>query len=117
MAAVRLQPDRLRLAVARVLAFLLLWMATGGVLTHSDPLTWGRSASSRTTIRQAAAPASPADVCAACEWTQALQTGSAVVVQVISPASLPRARTAVAPAPLPTRVPDRPSARAPPLLP
>ena len=71
--------------LARATAWLLIlicsWMGTEGVLHHSDAGTFPHAASA---LHRATA-AAPADTCAACQWTQGMQTGALTVCQVQSP--------------------------------
>ena len=68
-------------ATAWLLVLICSWMGTEGVLHHSDVGTFPHAAS---TLHRATA-AAPTDTCAACQWTQAMQTGSLTICQVQSP--------------------------------
>ena len=71
-------------AAVWLLAMLCLWMGSGGVLHHTDDLGYAASLAQRTSIGHATPPAPPDD-CAACEWTQGLQTGLAATISVPLP--------------------------------
>jgi hypothetical protein len=68
----------------KLIAALCLWMGTGGVLHHSDNLAYVASLAAPVGYGHVT-PALPADDCAACEWTQGLQTGPPISYQVALP--------------------------------
>jgi hypothetical protein len=69
---------------ARLMVVLCLWMGTGGILHHTDDLGGMTSLRHRPSVGYAT-PAAPPDDCAACEWTQGLQTGPSVACSVVVP--------------------------------
>ncbi len=102
--------------LARATAWLLIlicsWMGTDGVLHHTEGGTSGCAAAS---VRHATAPAPP-DTCAACEWTQGMQTGTLTVSHAPSPLFLLQPRLQPVLRRLTRRVLRRRSPRAPPLF-
>ena len=99
--------------LARATAWLLIlicgWMGTDGVLHHTDEGAYARAASG---LHRPTA-AIPADSCAACEWTQGMQTGSLAVCHVQSPLFVFRPQTQ----PLLRRLARRPARRSSPRAP
>ena len=77
----RLHKHLLARATAWLLVLICGWMGTDGVLHHTDRGVPPHAASS---LHRATANA-PADSCAACQWTQGMQTGSVSACQVQSP--------------------------------
>ena len=75
---------RLSRTAAWPIAFLCVWMGTGGVLHHTDEGPDFVSASSRAALGHVTL-AAPADDCAACQWTQGLQSGTFSVCRVVLP--------------------------------
>lgn len=71
--------------LARATAWLLVlicgWMGTDGVLHHTDEGAFPHASYSLRHLTAAA----PADTCAACQWTQGMQTGALLICQVQSP--------------------------------
>lgn len=100
--------------LARATAWLLIlicsWMGTDGVLHHTDGRPSSRAASS---VHHATA-AAPPDTCAACQWTQGMQTGDFQVCQVQSPLFILQPRSVPSVRRLLRRAPRRSSPRAPP---
>lgn len=89
MNTLRRQSNRFCRRAAGLLAFLCLWMGTAGLLhhTHEDQIAQSSSPVASLGHRTVAAPAP--DMCAACEWTQMLQTS----LSAVSPLPQPFART------------------------
>ncbi len=100
--------------LAACIAFICLWMASAGVLHHTDDLQMGSSSSSHASIARPT-PAPPADQCAACESLQGVLSGSPAVAPVMVPALVLRTFAAQAVVALVSQIPERPSARAPPM--
>ena len=102
--------------LARATAWLLIlicgWMGTDGVLHHTDG---GSSPCAAFSVHHATS-AVPADTCAACEWTQGMQTGTLSVCCVQSPPFIMQPRPVTAVRRLARRVSRRSSPRAPPLF-
>jgi len=102
--------------LARATAWLLIlicgWMGTDGVLHHSDAGAFPHAASS---VHRATAAALP-DACAACQWTQGMQTGALAVCRVKSPLFILQPRLQPVLRRLVRRIPRRSSPRAPPLF-
>lgn len=71
--------------LARAMAWLLIlicgWMGTDGVLHHTEGGASSRAASSL----HGSTAAAPADACAACQWTQGLQSGALSACQAQAP--------------------------------
>jgi hypothetical protein len=79
----RPQSYRVFLATSRLMALFFLWMGLGGVLLHEDDFVVVRASSAPTSWQPFLS--APADHdCVACEWTQGLQIGSSVVLQVVT---------------------------------
>jgi hypothetical protein len=106
------QRPRIARATAWFLILLCAWMGTDGVLHHTEAglSSHGTSHAHHRTV------AAPADNCAACEWTQGMQTGTMAVCRVplpffaVIPNVLPLIRRITYP------VSRRSSPRAPPIL-
>lgn len=107
----RLHKHLLARATAWLLILICGWMGTEGVLRHTDEGTSPFSASSlhRATV------ATPADSCAACQWTQGMQMGALSVCQVQSPLFVIQPRLQPALRRLARRISRRSSPRAPPV--
>ena len=98
---------------------LLLWMGTGGVLHHADAVRPSAPASGTTVLYSwsHAVPVAAPDDCAACQWAQAVLTGSSPPYRVVLPfRSALSCDETVAPL-LFSRSPSRRCPRAPPTLP
>ena len=102
--------------LARATAWLLIlicgWMGTDGVLHHTDEGSSPRAASG---LHRPTA-ATPADACAACEWTQGMQTGFLAVYHVQSPLFVLQPRSQPLLRRLARRATRRSSPRAPPFF-
>ncbi len=102
--------------LARATAWLLIlicgWMGTDGALHHTDGVSSSCAASSLHRLTAAA----PADNCAACQWTQGMQTGALSVCQVQSPLLTLQPRLQPALRRLARRALRQRSPRAPPLF-
>jgi len=61
-------------------------MGTAGSLSHTDRLRAGGSASSRAFVHRAVL-AAPADTCAACQWTQGVQSQTSTAFAYAAPLS------------------------------
>lgn len=70
----RIQKSQLFMRLAALsTALLCLWMGTLGTAYHTDTLRIGGSLSPAACLHHAL-PSPPAHVCAACEWTQGVQS-------------------------------------------
>jgi hypothetical protein len=102
--------------LARATAWLLIlicsWMGTDGVLHHSDAGAFPHASAS---VHRAMAAALP-DACAACRWTQGMQTGGLAVCRVQSPLFILQPRLQTVLRRLTRRVLHQRSPRAPPLF-
>jgi len=110
------QLPRLSRAVAWPLAALLLWMGTGGVLHHTDAAQDPASSSPRAAWGHATPPAPADDGCAACQWTQSVQSGALGVCPLVLPGGLVAPRACRVPDRLLSRTPRLRSPRAPPVF-
>lgn len=101
---------------ARATAWLLIlicsWMGTDGVLHHTDGVSFSRAAFS---LHRATA-AAPSDACAACRWTQGMQTGTLSVCCIQTPLVVLQPLTAPPIRRLARRVSRRSPPRAPPVF-
>ncbi|MBV9848894.1 MAG: hypothetical protein JO250_04320, partial [Armatimonadetes bacterium] len=73
---------------AWLLALLCLWMGTGGVLHHTDAPQNPASSSPRAAWGQTTPPAPADDGCAACQWTQSVQSGALGICPLALPSRL-----------------------------
>lgn len=85
MPVVRLQLHHARRVTAWLLLLICLWMGSGGVLHHTDVESLVRAGTHSPNGVHRPTATAPLDACAACEWTQGLQTGSGSVCQVPPP--------------------------------
>ena len=68
----RRQLNTVRRLIAGLFALCYLWMATGGVVHHTDDLRVHASASSHVVLSHVGITLPAADLCAACEWDSIL---------------------------------------------
>lgn len=108
------QSSRPARAAAWFLALLCLWMATVGLAHHTDLLRVGASSSAQTVLGDAGAVSPQGDLCAACQWTQTVQSGAvSVPLLAVSLDALPAPALTAVDILLP-RLPRPSSPRAPP---
>ena len=91
------------------------WMGTGGVLHHTEAEGTARAARTQATARLRHAAVVPSDACAACEWTQGLQSRTLSVCQIDFPLLLLSSRQADALFLLTAQTFRHRSSRAPPI--
>ena len=106
---------RLPGAAAWLMAWLCLWMGTGGVLHHTDNGPNIAAASARVALSHVT-PAAPTDDCAACQWTQGVQSGTFIVCRIVLPLCCAAACACPIPVPFVSRPPRLRCPRAPPFL-